>query len=224
MRKQTYGRLMLTMLFSLALALALGACYPNEPEDASDLGLVITIDNPDGNYSNMLYWAMPDTVMPLINEDDNSSEPIGHEHDRRILETIEEQMAARGFIRVFEPGFADGDTMPDVVVQAGAVQSDAWIGFIYYGYGYWGYPGYGWGYPTTGYYKYTQGTVLWGMTDYRGVTEDNFDDPGLITPVLWAAAINGVMSGEGSTNPEVDIPRGITQGFTQSTYIQATSR
>ncbi len=224
MRKQTLARLVLVIAAGLTMAAALSACYPNEPEYAKDLGLVITIDNPDGNYDDLLYWAMPDTVMPLINEDDNSSEPLGHEHDRRILDTIADEMAARGFIRIYEPSFEIGDTVPDVVVQAGAVQSDAWIGFIYYGYGYWGYPGYGWGYPTTGYYKYTQGTVLWGMTDYRGVTVDNFDDPDLITPVLWGAAINGVMSGEGSTDPNVDIPKGITQGFTQSTYIQATSR
>ncbi len=107
----------------------------------------------------------------------------------------------------------------------GAVQSDAYIGYTYYGGGYWGgYPGYGWGYPTTGYYQYTQGTIMWTMADWRGVTEDNSTDPDLVTPGLWVAVINGALGGETSGNPNVDIPRGIDQCFTQSTYIQASSR
>ena len=62
------------------------------------------------------------------------------------------------------------------------------------------------------------------MADWRGVTEDNAGDSGLVTPGLWAAAINGALSGQTSGNPSVDIPNGIDQCFTQSTYIQATSR
>ncbi len=224
MRNQKNARLLLLLGSSLALALVLGACYPNQPEDLGDIGLAVTIDNPDGNYNDLLFWAMPDTVLPMINPNDDSSEPLDRNHDQTILDTIAEQMAARGFIRVFEPGFAVADTVPDVIVEVGAVQSDAWIGFIYYGYGYWGYPGYGWGYPTTGYYRYTQGTIIWGMTDWRGITEDDFDNPDLVTPVLWAAALNGALSGQGSNPTSVDIPRGINQCFTQSTYIQATSR
>ncbi len=223
MRKQTNARLLL-LLGSLALVLVLGACYPNQPEDLGETGLVITIDNPEGNYNGLQFWAMPDTVKPLINPDDSSSEPLSRQYDETILETIANQMAARGFVRIYDPGFAAGDTMPHVVVEVGAVQSDAWIGFIYWGYGYWGYPGYGWGYPSTGYYKYTQGTVIWGMTDWRGVTEDNHQDPDLVTPVLWAAALNGALTGQGSNNPATSIPRGIEQAFTQSTYIQAASQ
>ncbi len=209
---------------SLALVLVLGACYPNQPEDLEEIGLVATIDNPDGNYDGLLYWAMPDTVKPMINPDDDSSEALDRRYDNTILDTIAEQMADRGFIRVFDPGFADEDTFPDVVVDVRAVQSDAWIGFIYNGYGYWGYPGYGWGYPTTGYYRYTQGTILWGMTDWRGVDEENSDDPETVTPVLWVASIQGALSGQTSGDPAQEIPQGIEQCFTQSTYIQATSR
>lgn len=224
MKNQKNPRLLLLLGTSLVLALVLGACYPNQPEDLSDIGLAITIDNPDGNYDGLLYWAMPDTVRPMIDPDDDSSLPLDRTYDSTILDNIAEQMADRGFIRVFDPGFAVGDTFPDVVVEVGAVQSDAWIGFIYYGYPYYGYPGYGWGYPSTGYYKYTQGTVIWGMTDWRGITEDNVNDPENVTPVLWAAAINGAISGQSSNDPATEIPRGIEQCFTQSTYIQATSR
>ncbi len=223
MRNQPKARLLL-LGASLLLALVLGACYPNQPEDLGDIGLVITIDNPDGNYNGMLYWAMPDTVIALINPNDSSSEPLNRQYDDTILETIAQQMTARGFVRVFDPSFADGDTMPQVVIDVGAVQSDAWIGFIYWGYGYWGYPGYGWGYPQTGYYRYTQGTVMWVLTDWRGVTEDNHDNPDLVTPVLWASAINGALDGSGSNRPSESIPTGIQQAFTQSTYIKASSR
>ncbi len=223
MRNQSKARLLL-LGAGLLLALVMGACYPNQPEDLGDAGLVITIDNPEGNYTGMLYWAMPDTVIALINPDDNSSEPLSRQYDDTILETIAQRMAGRGFVRVYEPSFDDGDTVPHVVVDVGAVQSDAWIDFIYWGYGYWGYPGYGWGYPQTGSYKYTQGTVMWVMTDWRGVTEDNQDNPDLVTPVLWAAALNGALTGTGANNPGVAIPNGIEQAFTQSTYIKASSR
>lgn len=224
MRSMTNTRLLLLLGTSVALALVLGACYPNQPEDLGDIGVAITIDNPEGNYDGLLYWAMPDTVLPMIDPLDESSLPLPRQYDALILAKIAEGMADRGFIRVFDPSFADGDTFPDVVVQVGAVQSDAWVGYVYYG-GYWGgYPGYGWGYPTTSYYKYTQGTIVWTMADWRGVTEDNAGDSDLVTPGLWAAAINGALSGQTSGNPNVDIPNGIDQCFTQSTYIQATSR
>lgn len=224
MKMKTNTRLLLLLCSSLALLLVLGACYPNQPEDLSGVGVAVTIDNPDGNYDGLLYWAMPDTVVPMINPDDDSSEPLDRQHDAAILSKIAEQMAERGFIRVSEPGFAAGDTFPDVVVDVRAVQSDAWIGFIYYGYPYYGYPGYGWGYPTTGYYEYTQGTILWGMTDWRGIDEDNVNDPDNVTPLLWLAALQGALSGQTSGTPSVEIPKGIGQCFTQSTYIQATSR
>jgi Domain of unknown function (DUF4136) len=224
MRKQPNVRLMLALGASLLLAIALGACYPNQPENLGDIGLALTFDNPNGDYSGLKYWAMEDTVHAIINENDDSSEPLNRRYDSLILETIAARMESKGFVRVYDPGFAAGDTFPDVVVQTGAVQSDAWIGYIYYGYPYYGYPGYGWGYPTTGYYKYTQGTILWTMADWRGIDEDNVDNPDNVTPILWIAGVNGALTGEGSGNPTQTIPTGINQCFSQSTYIQATSQ
>ncbi len=224
MRKISNARLLLVLAASLLLALVLGACYPNQPEDLGEIGLSITFDNPDGDYSGLRYWAMPDTVKPLINPNDDSSEPLDRRYDSIILEKIAFEMAARGFARVYDPGFAAGDTFPDVVVNVGAVQSDAWVGYIYFGYPYWGYPGYGWGYPSTRYYKYTQGTILWTLADWRGIDEDNVDDPDNVTPLLWVAGVNGALKGTTSGNPSQTIPAGIGQCFTQSTYIQATSR
>ena len=223
MRSMTNARLVMLLGASIALALVLGACYPNQPEDLADIGVAITINNPDGDYNGMLYWAMRDTVTPMIDPLDDSSLPLPREYDDLILEGIAQNMADRGFIRVFDPSFADGDTFPDVVIEVGAVQSDAWVGFIYYG-GYGGYYGYGWGYPSTGYYKYTQGTVMWGMADWRGIAEEDLGDPDIVTPVLWAAALNGAISGATTGDPSKDIPNGVDQCFTQSTYIQATSR
>lgn len=222
MKMRTHARLLL--LLGAGLALVLSGCYPNQPEDLGDIGLAFTVSNPDGNYDGLLYYAMPDTVNALTVPDDDSSAPLNRNYDRDILDTIAAEMAARGFVRVTDPGFAPGDTFPDVVVDVGAVQNDAWVGVVYYGYPYYGYPGYGWGYPTTGHYKYTQGTIIWHMTDWRGITEDNFEDPENVTPVLWIAAINGALSGTNNDDPSETIPSGIDQCFTQSTYIQATSR
>ncbi|MCP4293538.1 MAG: hypothetical protein GY780_17060 [bacterium] len=219
MQNQSRMRLLIVLGGSLALALLLAACYPGEPTDLGDVGLAITISNPEGNYDGLTTWAMKDTVVALIDPDDNSSMPLDRSFDDLILENIASQMDALGFIRVEE---VDGQlpVSPDVVVSVGAVQSDAWLSVIYYG-GYWGYPGYGWGYPSQGYYKYTQGTVVWTMTDWRDIPED---DPDYEFPVLWVAGINGALSGEGSVPTNQAITNGIDQCFSQSTYIQADAR
>ncbi len=201
----------------MGLVMGLAACYPSGPEDLGDIGLVLTWDNPQGDYTGLQTYAMPDTVLPLINPDDDSSTPLDRTFDALILETIAEEMATRGFTRELDPE----NNKPDVVVHVGASEKDAYLVFTYWGYpGYGGWPGYGWGYPTTGYYKFQQGTILWNMTDYRQVDPDNPADDEEIVPVLWVAGINGALTGTG-TNPEVDIPIGIRQGFAQSTYIQA---
>lgn len=218
MKTKTRLHGLLILGISTALAFLVCACYPNQPEDLGDIGLALTFDNPDGNYSGLMTWAMEDTVMALINPGDDSSEELNRIYDESILETIAAEMDKRGFQRIL-PVNGDLPEKPDVVIRVGAVQSDAWVGYVYWGYPGWGYPGWGWGYPSTGYYKYKQGTILWTMADWREAT-----DPDDVTPILWVAGLNGALTGTGSGSPVTRIPNGIRQCFTQSTYIQATSR
>lgn len=204
----------------LTVSVLVVACYPGQPEDLGEIGMVITANNPDGNYSGLHTWAMEDTVIALINEDDSSSEQLDRTYDPVILSKIADNMEARGFSRLVPDNEGNLPSKPDVVIRVGAVQSTKFIGFVYWGYPGWGYPGWGWGYPSTGYYPYTQGTIVYTMADWREADPDNPED---VTPVLWVATLNGALSGQGS-NPDDDIPSGIDQSFKQSTYIQAAGQ
>jgi len=202
----------------VALAALMAACYPGGPEDLGDIGLVMTWDNPETDYSGLMTYAMPDTVLPLSNPDDDSSEPLDRKYDSLILDTIAAEMEKRGFARELDPE----NNKPDVVVQVGASQNDAYLLFTYWGYPGYGYPGYGWGYPTTGVYKFKQGSIFFNMTDYRNVDPDDPGDDDEIVDVMWISALNGALTGTGS-NPSVGIPTGVQQAFTQSPYIKATT-
>jgi len=201
---------------SAALFLGLGGCYPGGPENLGEIGMVVTLQNPDGNFAGLRTYAMDDTVRPLVNPDDPSSEPLDPELEALILSELHSQMVARGFTLEANPE----NNTPDVHVLVGAVQSDAYIAYSYWPYypGYWGpgwgYPGYG--YPGVGAIVYKQGSVLWTMVDLREASEE-------VDPVgLWYAGLNGALTG-GGTSPTVDIPNGIRQAFAQSPYIQAVT-
>jgi len=190
--------------------------------DLGDIGVAVTVRSSEADFSGLHTYAMPDTVLPLTNPDDDSSEPLNRQYDQMILTEIADRLEARGFTRIENPNETNA---PDVVVQVGGVQSDAYLLFTYWGYpGWgWGYPDWGWGYPgypATGAYKFKQGSLIWVMLDIRGLDPagDDLED----ADVIWAAGINGALTGTGS-NPGAGIPRGIAQCFEQSSYIQAAS-
>lgn len=198
---------------AVVLVLGLAACYPGGPENLGDLGVVVTFQNPDGNFANMMTYAMEDTVAELKIPDDDSSEPIDPTFNPWILDEIQKQMEGAGFTREMDPE----TNKPDVWISVGAVESETWV--YWYNWGYWGYPGWGWYYPPyVGSASFQQGTLIWQMHDLRGV--DDPTDPDAVVPLNWIAAVNGAL--ENSPN-ESKIRSAIAQGFTQSPYISATS-
>jgi hypothetical protein len=199
------------VLLALGLVAAFfAACYPGGPEEQGDLGLVLTLKDPDGNFSALQTYAMEDVVHPLIDPNDSTSEPLNPVFNQAILEEIQSQLAAAGFTREL-----DYETTPPTVwVDVGAVQSETW--FTYYSWGYWGwgwYPGY------VGSSSFTKGSVIWQMLDVRGI---DLEDPEATGPAIWLGGINGVMEGDQSAL-ESAIRAGIRQGFAQSPYIRAAS-
>jgi hypothetical protein len=185
--------------------LLLAACYPGGPEEASDLGAVITLRPPEADYAGLLTFAMADTVY-VLDVDDSSAEPLDPTYNPVILEELRAQMVAAGF-RDVTPDTAT--VAPDVWLSVGAVQAEVW--FYWGSWGYWG----GWWYypPTGGMDSFTNGSVLWQLVDIRGV-----DDGGDPVPV-WLAGINGVVQNSISTTSS-GIRKGIDQAFYQSPYIQ----
>ena len=196
-----------------ALVLGLAACYPGGPESLDELGIVLTLKNPDGNFSNMMTYAMEDTVVELKRPDDESSEPIDTRFNAVILEELQGQMANAGFTRESDPAA----NKPDMWLSVGAVESEVWL--YYYSWGYYGgYPGWGWYYPPyVGTTTFQQGTVIWQLHDLRGIDPG---DPDAEPPLNWVGSINGALSSTASTT-ESGISEGIQQAFTQSPYIAA---
>jgi len=189
-------------------ALLLAGCYPGGPDSASDLDMVVTTRAPGADLSSLRTYAMPDTVV-VLDVGDSSAEPIDPRFYPVILQELRDQMAAAGFTDVT----ADtASVTPDVWLYAGAVESEVW--YYYYYWGYWGGYWPGWGYypPYVGVGSYRQGTVLWQMVR---------PDAGTMTlEPLWVAGINGALRKETAAT-ESSIRAGIRQAFVQSPYIQA---
>jgi hypothetical protein len=198
------------------MVVGLAACYPGGPENLGDIGIVLTLKNPEGNFSGMMTYAMEDTVVELKKPDDDSSQPINPQFNPLILEELQTQMAKAGFAREMDPAA----NKPDVWLSVGAVESEVWLYWYSWGY-YGGYPGWGGYYPPyVGATSFQQGTIVWQLHDLRGI--DDPTDPDAKPPLNWVGSINGALQKNTSTTAS-DISSGIQQGFAQSPYITAQS-
>ena len=223
-RKGHLGLVLATFTAGL-MVLAAAGCYPGGPQDSSDSLISLTFNSSEADYSGILTYAMPDTVLPLRDPEDVNYSSLNRRYDRTILDGIAGQLDERGFQRIENP---DESNVPDVIVLIGSVETQ---GYLIYST--WGYPGYGWGYPYWGYgyygyygypysniTQYATGSVVWLMIDLRDV---DVSDPGEEdAAVLWVAGINGAVTSS-SPDPTPGIQQGIAQCFIQSPYIQADS-
>lgn len=197
----------LAVLAAALLTVLLTACYPGGPEEASDLGAVVTIRVPDADYAGLVTFALRDTVH-VLDVDDSTAEPLDPAFNEVILEELRAQMVAVGFQDV-TPDTAT--VAPDVWLTVGAVQAEVW----YYWYSA-GYPGWGYYPPSVGgASSFTNGSVLWKLVDMRG-------DAGDGEPLtIWLAGLNGVVQNSTSTT-SANLRKGIDQAFYQSPYVKGT--
>jgi len=95
------------------------------------------------------------------------------------------------------------------------------VGAYYPYYPWWGWnpwhPGWGPGYP--GYYppvvyEYSTGTIFFDLWDFKNIDADTET-----FPILWTAAINGLLSSDRAAG-EKRIVDNINQAFTQSWYLE----
>ena len=172
---------------------------------------------------------MPDSVVYLIDPEDDDAEEPDRTYDELILETVASNMEALGYTREMDPETNGAD-----IFMLVSITTSDWLAYSSYGwwdywgwYGGWGYyPGYGsgwgWYYPPCYYcgtqvYSYSTGTIFMDMVDPDEPIED--DEEGLI---VWTGALNGVLSSGGS-GTENRITTGINQAFKQSSYLGTTS-
>ena len=206
----------------LSLALALGAallagagCYPGDTPVAD---ITVTLHDTGKNFkASYSTFALPDSaVIDIGNPDDPGYQPIEHNFDAQIFARIRNNLTARGWVEIPEEQITPSNR-PDVVVLVSALvaTSTAVSGYPPY-WGWWpgwGYPGYGWGYPCCWtVVQYTTGTLLLDM-----LAEKDADPISQITPVPWAARMNGLVNKSNVSASRLE--KVIDQAFTQSPYL-----
>jgi hypothetical protein len=206
------------VLLVASAALGLTACHPGTYEDVTETDLVATGYDKTADFGNYSTYAMPDSVVDIseLAQGQPKAED-GIENEELILDAIATNLSERGYVRV-EP-----DANPDLAVVAFAyVSTTVGIWYPYPWDPYWGWwpccypPGWGW-YPPYygGSYSYDTGTLVIGMakTDLTGAPEGKI-------PVIWTAALNGILSSSTSQTGR-RIQNGIDQAFVQSPYLKA---
>jgi hypothetical protein len=193
------------------LVIVMFSCYPSGPSDVTDTDVVITAYDSQFNFGNIRTYALPNEVFELEGSDD-----VNHDYDDIILDEIEKNMNALGYVRENNP-LANG---ADIVVIAAIGRTDqTWVG----GGGWWGWPGWGywppygpgWGiwYPWPTVVTFSTGTLFIQMLDPNDPNQDEEQ-----IPARWAGALNGVLSS--STAADVQrIISNIAQMFDQSPYL-----
>ena len=214
LRRPSSGTAALAGALALATVLAAG-CH--DPFDADFTGAVITVVDSGPPLQSAITFALPDTIVEL----QGSTFQLDHVNDDAITANIRNQLRSLGWVDV------SGDTTvrPDVVVlvaattriQTGVVYGD-W-------YGAWGYLPYwgpavtdawAWGAPVGAVpYAFPAGTLVIAMLDLR-----NFRPQEQEIPLLWAAAIDGVIRGASAAADRAQV--GIDQAFDQSEYLART--
>lgn len=215
MRERGHRTCALCAAIALVGALAGSGCQ--DPFADSLTGAVITVVDSGPPLRDAVTFALPDTIVELA----SSVVRLGHEHDREITTSIRIHLLARGWTDLT----GDMTARPDVLVLTAAT-SRIQTGVVYTDwYGAWGYLPYwspvvtdawSWTAPDGAVpYAFPAGTLLVTMIDLRAQREDE-----RAIPLLWAAAIDGVISGAGPTADRAQV--GIDQAFVQSPYLART--
>jgi Domain of unknown function (DUF4136) len=198
---------------SAALALTT-ACYADSYTSPDNIGWVTTlVDSTTSSIFTARTFAVPDTVVELRGDVN-----MDHAVDRIIVDRVRSNFLALGWTEVRDTS----GPPPDVLVVLGA-STRTEVGYTYVDwYSAWGYlpywgatadPTWAWGVPGGAIpYVYEVGTLLMTMVDLRAPRETTRN-----VPVLWVAAINGVLSAD-ATLPRV--LTGVDQAFTQSPYLE----
>jgi hypothetical protein len=198
------------IITSLGLLLLWG-CYPEGPNYAEDLDIVITNYNPGYNFSAKKTYAMPDKIVKITGNLVEGDRPsfIPDVTASSILSRIESNMTAMGWTKTDISDSAHID-----VLLVPAAWETTTISY-YYDYWYWWYGGYypywGWGYyPPVSYTSYSTGTLIWTMIDTKEVAGDG----NAINQ--WTGAINGILTGNYNSSR---VNKAIDKAFAQSPYL-----
>jgi len=195
---------------ALGLTVLLGACYPaSDRETVADYDVVMTWYQRTYGFGTATTYTMEDKVQHICPPDDPDC-TFDPENEQLMLDTVADTLAALGYERVpFEGPSTDADL--DVTLRAAATEvtgsacACAWYPEWYY----WS----PWCYVVP--YSFDVGTLWIDMLDMR-----HPDPAGQTLPVIWAAAMNGLL-GDTGTDMRQRIVAGIHEAFAQSPYLAA---
>jgi hypothetical protein len=193
-------------------ALLLAGCYPNGPDYAEELDVVLTYHNPDYTFGTKTTYAMPDRIVKITGNLQEGDAPvfIPDATASLILSKIEENMTALGYQRVdLSGGGADLLLLP---ASWETTTISYWYDYWYWWYGGY-YPVWGWGgyYPPVYVTSYTTGTLIMNLVDKTELGANG-------NPVTqWTGAINGVMT---NTYNATRLNTAIDKAFDQSPYLK----
>ncbi len=204
--------IMKRILYSLVLfAVQVGfwSCHPGGAEYTDELDVVYSNYDKSYNFQNKGTYSMPDKVTKITGDDSKPPEYVLDLYGDPILNEIDANMQALGWVKV------DVSNNPDIQVLPGAWQTTTIVtGGYYGGYYCWYYPYYcgggGWYYPYPVVSSYTTGTLVMNIVD------PNIDTPAGTKQVVWTGAINGIMDGSYKASRVIN---GIDQAFAQSPYL-----
>lgn len=172
------------LLFTVSLLLFWG-CYPQGPDYAEEMDIVVARHNEDYDFSAKLTYSMPNRIVKITGNVIEGEDPefIPDATAQLILAQIASNMTKLGYQRV------DVSEGPDLLLAPAAWETTTI--FYWYDYWYWWWGGYypGWPYyPPVYYSSYTTGTLLMNLID-----PDELGSNG--NPILqWSGAINGILT------------------------------
>ena len=215
-----------SVLPALAGALLLFAsCYPGGVTSVDQLDVALTAHDDTVNFQSFTTYFLLDSVVHIDYEDNMADSLLDRSNDALILMEVRSGIEAMGYVLEPNPDV----TQPDVTLLVGAIATENDVFFAWGWWPWWGWgggwggccygPGWGWGWPPTGgvgRVTYEVGTLMIAMVDPG--RPSNPDGPIDLAPVMWLAALNGVLTGS-SISQQSRITTLIRQAFDQSPYL-----
>ena len=206
------------ILWALGLTgtVAAGAagCHPEQMSGSDPYDSIVTVADTLASFSTFAKFFIPDSVVhigPAAVVDD-----IPHTYDSLIIAQTVANMVARGYVRTRVEDSAQVTLNPIVTLKDNYDFTTAdWCALWGWAYEAWACTSWIPGYPPGLAFTYSAGTLAIPMADLRAGTPPTFSPP-----VIWFAAINGVVDGSTSSSAATLIAESINQAFKQSPYIQ----
>ena len=199
---------------AIACLVLVSSCTKDPLENLSEEESRIYITNRDNNVNFAAYktYSIPDSVYVISNNTFTGAQATAV--DLQALATLRSALESRGYVRV------DRSQKPDLGINVSRIfstttnlvdMSSYWGGYGgYYDPYYWGYGGYGYGYPSAyAYVESTEAMLSVDMLDLKNAATNQRIN------VIW----NGLIRGSGIFTSSA-ITTGIQALFEQSPYIK----